>query len=360
MRYIALILTVLAAGAADAHAATVTTSERHDSDGRVVTAIQYDAAPGETNRLAAIREGAVWRIRDPGATIVPGGVCRAVDEHVLVCEPATRDSEVHVALGDGDDELLGLGDVRADGGEGEDRLVASEAEGGDGDDVLLGDGGRNEFRGGSGDDRIDGRGGRDVLFGEEDDDRLNGGAGGDKLFGEGGEDVLSGGLGHDMLNPGYDRDRTDGGPGRDRLWSAKDFAPDRVRCDPSDRVTADRDDRLAGRCGTIARLPVRALRVDAEVLGDEMFAIVGTPTTMSLSGYAGRLRLQVRIGRRWIGLGIHRITAITDSTGWFWVPARAASTLAHGSHPLRGMMVLDPGLRAGMFPIPLGGRTFVR
>ena len=265
-----------------------------------------------------------------------------------------------MALGDGDDELLGVGDVRADGGEGDDRLLASEAVGGDGDDVLLGDAGRNVFRGGTGDDRIDGRAGRDLLFGEDDDDRLDGGAGGDELFGEGGEDSLSGGPGRDTLNPGYDRDRTDGGPGRDRLWSAKDFAPDRVRCDAADRVTADRGDRLTGGCGPVARPRVRALRVDAEVLGRESFAIVETPTTLSLSGYAGRVRLQVRIERRWVGLGTHRITAATDSTAWFRLPARVAPVLAHGSHPLRGMMVLDPGLRAGMFPIPLRGRTFVR
>ena len=90
MRSTALILTVLAAGAAEARAATVTTTERHDSDARGVTEIHYDAAPGEANRLAITRESAVWRIRDPGATITPGGVCRAVDEHELVCEPATR------------------------------------------------------------------------------------------------------------------------------------------------------------------------------------------------------------------------------------------------------------------------------
>ena len=330
MRCTGLILALLAIGATDAHAATVTSSERSD---RTVTEIRFDAAPGEANRLAATREGAVWRIRDTGATVTPGGICRAVDEHELLCEPTTRDSEVHAALGDRDDELLGLGDVRADGGAGNDRLVARQADGGPGDDVLLG--------------------------GDE-NDSLSGGPGRDVVRGGGGEDVLLGGSGRDRIDAGYDRDRVDGGAGRDRLWSAKDFASDRVRCDARDRVTAERGERLEGLCTTVARLPVRRLWVDAQVLGGQMFAVVTTPTSLSDSGYSGRLRLRVQAGRRWVSLGTHRIDAAAEATGWFRLPARVARALARGSHPLRGIMVLDPGLRAGMLPIPLRGRTFVQ
>ena len=138
----ALVVALLAATAPAAGAATVTTRERYESDdktyARIVTEIAFEAAPGEANRLVATHEGAVWRMRDNDAAITPGGVCRAVTEHDVLCEPATRDSEVLVALGDGDDTLLAAGDVRADGGVGDDRIVAAEADGGPGDDVLEG------------------------------------------------------------------------------------------------------------------------------------------------------------------------------------------------------------------------------
>ena len=92
MRCIALILALLAAGAPDVRAATVTSTQRYESDSktyaRYVTEIHFDAAPGEANRLSATREGAIWRLRDPAASIAPGGVCRAVSEHELVCGPA--------------------------------------------------------------------------------------------------------------------------------------------------------------------------------------------------------------------------------------------------------------------------------
>ena len=402
-----------------------------------------------------------------------------------MCEATTRDSEVHVALGDGDDELFGLGDVRADGGEGNDRLDAYVAgggpgddvlrggelrggagvdrltitggprfadggagddvlegsaendllvggpgrdgvragagadsvyddgnpdgspepverdrldggpgsdhlsysgrrdpvrvdlavrrdqapdhddvsafesvRGGAGDDVLLGDGVRDLLSGGPGDDRLDGRGGDDRLFGEEGDDRVRGGEGDDGLSGFGGEDVLRGGPGRDRLDAGYDRDRVDGGPGRDRLWTAKDFAPDRVRCDAADHGTADRGDRSAGACAAVERRPVRALWVDGDVRGREMIATVRTPTSLSISGYAGHLRLSVRLGRRWAGLGTHRLTGEDDETRPFRLPPRVAAALERRRAPLRGVLVLAPGRRAGMFPIRLRGRTF--
>ena len=250
----ALVLALLAAGAADARAATVTSTQRFDTDsktyGRFVTEIHYDAAPGEANRLVAYRDGLVWRIRDPGAAIVPGGVCRAADEHELVCEPTTRDSEVHAALGDGDDELFGLGDVRAEGGDGGDRLVAYKADGGPGNDVLEG----GDVRGGEGADRlaITGGGPR-VAEGGDGDDVITGTDGGDVLVGGPGSDVIEARRGRDYVADEGDsngdgtqeipaRDRLDGGPGYDYLSYTGRRAPVRVDLAVRDDQAPNHDD----------------------------------------------------------------------------------------------------------------------
>ncbi len=122
----------------------------------------------------------------------------------------------------------------------------------DGSDLLRGADGADCLWGGEGPDVLDGDGGDDALWGGNGRDRLVGGAGNDRLYGGLKRDVLIGGVGDDQLYPATGQDLVRAGTGNDVI-SARDGSRDVVECGPgTDRVTADRRDRVVG-CEQVAR-----------------------------------------------------------------------------------------------------------
>jgi|GEM_PF-200271 len=163
--------------------------------------------------------------------------------------------------GNGDDTFIarfddyGSIDLLANGGDGNDRLIANPLGGlatpgsgnaltklrfygGDGSDYLLSRGiaigntrliGGNDadiivggladdvVRGGAGDDSIQGGGGDDLLIGDLGNDALAGGDGNDRLMDNFGHDNLRGEAGDDWIFGGADDDIISGGTGNDRL-----------------------------------------------------------------------------------------------------------------------------------------------
>jgi len=189
----------------------------------------FQAQPGERNVVSArwVPNGE-WEISDTGAVIDAGALCRAIDAHTVYCpeRPGRYYGSFEVELGDLDDRFrstsptivppeddVGLhGEVRADGGPGDDELVggtwSNVFDGGDGNDVLTaaGEGSeRNRLDGGPGDDRL--------LGGPESDD-LDGGGGRDQMFGGGQDDLMSDG--------DSDAATGDGAPGPDLLDGGDD------------------------------------------------------------------------------------------------------------------------------------------
>ena len=125
--------------------------------------------------------------------------------------------------GNGNDILSGgLGNDRLVGGEGKDTALFSVSDNtinlgttrmqntGDGRDILIG---IENVNGGGGNDTIRGNNAANTLRGEDD---------ADKLFGNNGADKLYGGTGNDLLNGGNGNDRLVGGDGVDTaLFSSK-------------------------------------------------------------------------------------------------------------------------------------------
>jgi Ca2+-binding RTX toxin-like protein len=110
-------------------------------------------------------------------------------------------------------------------------------------DRLVGTAGGDWLQGLGGDDRLRGRGGHDCL---------DGGPGRDRLEGEAGSDALRGGSGADTLIGGAGTNRYDAGPGNDVVHAANGRR-ETVRCGTgTDRVRADRADRLIG-CERVSR-----------------------------------------------------------------------------------------------------------
>ena len=106
--------------------------------------------------------------------------------------------------------------------------------------------------GGKGNDRLTGTRGGDRLRGRGGDDILRGLAGDDCLSGANGKDKLRAGRGDDKLTGGTGKDELDAGAGDDTV-KARDNRRETVRCGKgTDRVTADRDDKLIG-CETVKR-----------------------------------------------------------------------------------------------------------
>ena len=120
-------------------------------------------------------------------------------------------------------------------------------------DTLLGSAFGDRLSGRAGNDRLSSLGGNDCLFGEDGADRLSGGDGNDRLSGGSGNDTLSGGAGKDDLVGGRGADAFSGGSGNDTINSA-DGRRETVKCGAgTDRVKADRKDRLSG-CEKVRRV----------------------------------------------------------------------------------------------------------
>lgn len=109
--------------------------------------------------------------------------------------------------------------ARIASGQGRDRLAGdfTAVSGTWHDDVLLGNGRANRLYGYGGADRMDGRKGNDHVRGGSHDDVLAGGAGRDSIYGEGGNDRASGGSGRDIVWSGDGNDVVRAGPGDDTV-----------------------------------------------------------------------------------------------------------------------------------------------
>jgi hypothetical protein len=142
--------------------------------------IDYRAAPGETNDLAASVSGTTVTLTDAGAPITPATGCTAVDASTVRCTGTT----LSAALADGDDTATVTGTLPA------------HLDGGADDDTLTGGAGADTVDGGPGADLLGGGAGADRLYGDGvaliaggGDDRLVDGPGPDTLTGDGGRDT---------------------------------------------------------------------------------------------------------------------------------------------------------------------------
>ena len=236
----------------------------------------FEGAPGEANRVSVSRAGGAFVVRDDGAVLTAESPCTAVDEHGARCPVTEGSYGLHgfaAALGDGDDALAIIGDMRVEtelsGGDGADVIEGSDGndaiDGGPGADRLLGRGGYDEFSyatrtapvtvdlardtgGEAGEDDavggfevIVGGSGADVLRGAAGDETLDGGTGADVLAGRGGDDALFGGIGADRLagNAGDDRLHGDPAQGDDYYTPIIRLLPDRLDGGSGDDVLSD-------------------------------------------------------------------------------------------------------------------------
>ena len=151
-------------------------------------AVDYAAAPGEANTLAASASGTTVTLSDDGATIVPGAGCSAISAHRATCAAGSFPT-LSADLGDGPDRAAVTG------------LLSTVIDGGSGNDILAGGDARDTLEGGPGDDDVRGGAADDTLFGD-----------GPGLVADGGADRVDGGPGADVLDcgPGADAD-IDGG-----------------------------------------------------------------------------------------------------------------------------------------------------
>lgn len=110
--------------------------------------------------------------------------------------------------------------------------------------VIKGTGKADRLRGTAKGDRMSGLGRNDVLKGLGGADCLNGGTGNDRVLGGAGADKLVGGKGRDVLL---------GAAGNDVIRS-RDGVGDVVKCGAgTDRVVADRKDRIASDCERVSK-----------------------------------------------------------------------------------------------------------
>jgi hypothetical protein len=301
MRRSALLIVVLLATAlapGGAHAATVSVESYltpHPRGGHILTTtLTVGAASGERNDLVIRRDGhpstpadASILVTDAGAALQPGAGCAAAAAGVIACPVGfVGRMIVKVDLGDGDDQVTGIGPLSlfADGGPGDDRLDATQTDfaqlsGADGADVLLGGYGSDTLTGGPGPDVISGGPGLDTVSyadhasgvsvrlggstgdgaaGEADSigddvERAVGGDGNDLLVGTDGPDQIAGGSGNDrleglggddMLMGDSGDDRLEGHSGNDLLWGGSGKAtPDLPAADAV--LGGDGDDTLS-------------------------------------------------------------------------------------------------------------------
>ena len=277
----AIAITVAFAEMTTARAATVRASSGGESARDQVI---FTAADGERNQVlispTADPDSFDYEfvVRDAGAVITPGIGCEAIDQHTVGCRGQLLPyrvglGEVVASLGDGDDELrvseLPPSDrlpptVIVNGGAGNDELVGSTGggllgrlDGGPGDDQLWGADTGDDLRGG---------GGRDQLHGLGGDDRLSDGDRDDRAGEDGpGQDLLDGGAGNDTVSyaqrtasvaVNIGDDRPDGGRGEgDRLTGIESI----IGGSGDDRLIGDRrpnvihggggHDRVIGRGG---------------------------------------------------------------------------------------------------------------
>jgi Ca2+-binding RTX toxin-like protein len=201
------LLTTLAATCALAvpAAASASTAAIDGADVRV------QGAPGENNKIYVSVHSAsppTVRLEDDGATLTPGNGCRRNDvggSAVLCPAPAGK---IRIATADGNDLVSHLiigsmhwgdDDLHVDLGEGDDEFIGTPAR-----EVVSGGGGNDELEPLGGDDHLDGGDGDDVLEGHGGADTMLGGPGNDRLDGDRQEapaaDLIDGGPGSDHVS----------------------------------------------------------------------------------------------------------------------------------------------------------------
>lgn len=267
----ALAALALLAVPATAPAAKVSLDPGGNEDGPTV---EYEASPGEANKLDVKTDGRSIEVSDPGASsITPGINCTAVNAKKVTCLNPERFPilTVYATLLDGDDTFDGDGsaDNSVDGGPGDDTLRGGSKrdffDGGGGLDKMFGGGDSDILRdgdasGAANSDTYDGGDGEDfaeyagrtapvvvdlaaggpygeagendgfssienAIGGDGDDqirgtdakNRLEGGKGDDVVEGRGGDDWLFGGAGDDTVSGGAGRDDLEGEDGDDTL-----------------------------------------------------------------------------------------------------------------------------------------------
>jgi Ca2+-binding RTX toxin-like protein len=173
---------VVASGPAVADAATVT-----GANASAPASVIYDAAAAEINQPTVTREGTDIVVRDPSATLGPGGTCATVDAHTIRCpDGATPSATVVVTLNLGDmadTAVVNVPNATIHGGPGKDTLTGSATA----NDIIYGEGDE---------DTVNGRGGDDTLIDGIADAAPN------HMFGGSGDDVLYGGVGADQFDGG--------------------------------------------------------------------------------------------------------------------------------------------------------------
>jgi hypothetical protein len=186
--------------------------------------------------------------------------------------------------GEGDDRITlddsVTGDVRVEGGAGDDVLVGNAADnwiaGGEGDDLIVGGAGDDTLIGQAGDDTVTGGDGVDYLEGGAGDDLLDAGAGRDVVYGLGGDDTLLGGADQDYLDGGLGDDMVQGGAGNDAVIGGR--GDDRL-------LGGEGDDVIAG--GEGRDVTIGGAGDDQHYVQDEDIAITAqgadTVTTVDLS-----------------------------------------------------------------------------
>jgi Ca2+-binding RTX toxin-like protein len=153
--------------------------------------------------------------------------------------------------GDGDNRIDATqfsGKTILSGAGGDDTLIGSDQNdtinGGDGNDVIAGNRGRDQLFGDAGNDTINGGFGRDTIRGGAGNDGLEGSRGNDKISGNAGDDTILGGENNDSLFGGGGDDIVIGGSGSDKLsGQGGDFdtlvGGSGIGPDPGDQVDGD-------------------------------------------------------------------------------------------------------------------------
>ncbi len=161
-------------------------------------------------------------LSDGSGSTADGG---AGDDKIIASGAATA-TNVIIHGGDGNDTITGGSvSITIYGDGGNDTITgttqADKLYGGTGDDVIKAGAGDDYVDGGDGNDNIDGGDGLDFLLGGAGDDIINAGPGDDVADGGDGNDFLIGGAGNDLLIGGNGNDQLYGDGGSDLLVGDK-------------------------------------------------------------------------------------------------------------------------------------------
>jgi Ca2+-binding RTX toxin-like protein len=186
------------------------------SAGVAASQLVYSAFPNETNDVTMTQSGGNFVFSDPGAPILAGPGCTAVNANQVSCAIAGV-GFVDIDLGDLNDQVHVADDVRLQQG----FSPAVNASGGPGNDLMApGANSNSSFFGEAGNDTLQGSSGSDRLDGGSENDAISGNGGDDDLVGGSGDDSIDGGPGGDFIDGGTQANGADavaGGDGRDAL-----------------------------------------------------------------------------------------------------------------------------------------------